>query len=117
MCVRVSVRVCVRACPFEYKFVWVRMCRMCVFAFGNSRHSVFYMYHTRDDDKVCKNPDLCEFPSSSIRRISALTFAIVCFSLIPPISPVLFFLSPQYTETFNYLIANSRHVARRRCCG
>ena len=90
MCMRVCVRVC--ASLYENRFV-------CVSLHSEIVDPLYvYMCHTRDDNKVCYIPNICEVPSLYIRRLYAVTFAIVCFSFIPPVSPLFFFVCSQYSE-------------------
>ena len=61
------------------------MCHICVCLHSEIVDTLYsYMCHTRDDNNVCYNPNICDVPSLSIRHLSADTFAIVCFTFIPP---------------------------------
>ena len=78
VCMRASMRASVYAYAFEYRFVWVRMCHIYVCLQSEIVDTLYlYMCHTRDDNNVCYNPNLCDVPSLSNRRLPAVTFAII----------------------------------------
>ena len=89
-CLRDCVRVCVHARLSTSSSGFRCVVCVCVFAFGNSIHSVFmYVSYTR-------RPDLREFPSSVIRRLSAVTFATVFFVYTTSVSIIVFSISTIY---------------------
>ena len=92
---------------------------VCVFSFGNSRPSVFlYASYTRGQQYLLQSCHNYVNTNRHLFVVFPLSPSLSCvFRLYHPRCPLLFFLSSQYSEIVNYLIAISRHVARRRCCG
>ena len=61
MPLHVHVHACLRACIHARlnTVVWVRISRMCEFCHSEIVYPLYvYMYHIREDNNVCYNPDI-----------------------------------------------------------